>query len=299
MPRDRCRAGGLHARSTGPADPCAGRRRAVPRSAAGAGAASRRARRPRRLSPDHYSRVEQGRQSNVSSEVLDALARALRLDETEHAHLRDLAAPAPRSTTTDPPQRPDPGLLRVMDTLDHVPVLVLGHRGDVRARNALLREVLGRPLEPGSSFARFLFLEPAARERIVLGRLRPGHGRRAAARIRPPAARRPPLDADRRAAHRRPRRRALVGRSRRTRLRLRRQAHPAPRGWRPVVRHRERVGAAGARPAPRRLHDRPDSPTARVLPILASWSDEVPSGAHHAESRMTDSWTAGSERAAS
>jgi transcriptional regulator with XRE-family HTH domain len=47
------------------------------------------------LSPDYYSRLEQGRQSNVSLEVLDALARALRL----------------------------------MATLDHVPVLLLGHRG--------------------------------------------------------------------------------------------------------------------------------------------------------------------------
>lgn len=45
------------------------------------------------LSPDYYSRVEQGRQTNVSVEVLDALARALRLDEVERAHLRDLASP--------------------------------------------------------------------------------------------------------------------------------------------------------------------------------------------------------------
>ncbi|WP_207634401.1 helix-turn-helix domain-containing protein, partial [Candidatus Frankia alpina] len=38
------------------------------------------------LSPDYYSRLEQGRQANVSPEVLDALARALRLDDTERAH---------------------------------------------------------------------------------------------------------------------------------------------------------------------------------------------------------------------
>jgi hypothetical protein len=35
-------------------------------------------------------------------------------------------------------QRPDPGLVPVMAALDHVPVLLLGHRGDVLARNALL-----------------------------------------------------------------------------------------------------------------------------------------------------------------
>jgi transcriptional regulator with XRE-family HTH domain len=40
------------------------------------------------VSPDYYSRLEQGRQSTVSSDVLDALARALRLDEVERVVLR-------------------------------------------------------------------------------------------------------------------------------------------------------------------------------------------------------------------
>lgn len=121
------------------------------------------------LSPDYYSRLEQGRQANISDEVLDALARALRLDEVEHAHLRDLAAPTVRRRAATPQsvQRPDPGLLRLMRTLDHVPVLLLGHRGEVLARNALLVEVLGRPLEPGTSFVRYMFQDPVARERIV------------------------------------------------------------------------------------------------------------------------------------
>ena len=121
------------------------------------------------LSPDYYSRLEQGRQPHVSNEVLDALARALRLDDVEHAHLRDLAAPTSRRRADRPeaPQRPDPGLLRLIDTLDHVPVLLLGRRGEVLANNALLRSVLGRPLEPGTSFVRFLFQDPLARTRIV------------------------------------------------------------------------------------------------------------------------------------
>ncbi len=121
------------------------------------------------LSPEYYSRIEQGRQANISADVLNALARALRLDDVETAHLHDLAAPAtqPRATSTEPVQRPDPGLLRVMATLDHVPVLLLGHRGDVLARNHLLRAVLGDSLEPGASFPRYLFLEPEARQRII------------------------------------------------------------------------------------------------------------------------------------
>lgn len=122
------------------------------------------------VSPDYYSRLEQGRQANVSDSVLDALARALRLDEVERAHLADLANPAPsvRSRgTPEPQQRPDPSLLRVMTALDHVPVLLLGRRGEVLAGNALLTAVLGRALTPGTSFTRFLLQDPVAHARIV------------------------------------------------------------------------------------------------------------------------------------
>lgn len=54
-----------------------------------------------------------------------------------------------------------------MAALDHVPALLLDHRGDVLARNALLPAVLGRSLDPGASFLRFLFQDPLARERIL------------------------------------------------------------------------------------------------------------------------------------
>lgn len=120
------------------------------------------------LSTDHYSRLEQGRQATVSESVLAALTRALRLNEVEAAHLRDLAAPATQARRAAPQvQRPDPGLLRLAATLDHVPVLLLGQRAEVLAHNALLQAVLGRALPPGSSFMNYLFRDPLARERIV------------------------------------------------------------------------------------------------------------------------------------
>jgi transcriptional regulator with XRE-family HTH domain len=121
------------------------------------------------LSPDHYSRLEQGRQHTITEEVLEALSRALRLDDIEQAHLRDLAAPSVRRrwAATERPARADPGMLRLMGALDHVPALLLGRRSQVLARNALLTAVLGTPMEPGSSFADWLFLDPQARARIV------------------------------------------------------------------------------------------------------------------------------------
>lgn len=48
------------------------------------------------VNPDYYSRLEQGRQSGVCRTLLDALARAFGLDETEHAHLIDPADPSAR-----------------------------------------------------------------------------------------------------------------------------------------------------------------------------------------------------------
>ena len=119
------------------------------------------------LSPDHYSRLEQGRQHTVTDEVVEALSRALQLDQVERAHLRDLAAPHRRQVAVwEAPQRPDPGLLRVLTTLDHVPALLLGRRSDILGCNALLRAVLGSEVETGTSFVRWLFLDPRARVRI-------------------------------------------------------------------------------------------------------------------------------------
>ncbi|WP_074996151.1 helix-turn-helix transcriptional regulator [Streptomyces misionensis] len=119
------------------------------------------------LSSDHYSRIEQGRQPTISEDVLEALSRALGLDSVEREHLRHLAAPVRRPPRDDSAaQRADPGLLRVLDNLD-VPGLLLGRRGVVLARNTLLTAVLGAPMEPRSSFLRWLFLDPLARERIV------------------------------------------------------------------------------------------------------------------------------------
>ncbi|WP_305785202.1 helix-turn-helix transcriptional regulator [Symbioplanes lichenis] len=119
------------------------------------------------ISPDHYSRLEQGRQSTLSDDICDALARALRLDEDERRHLRALASPAPRRASAERPQRAEPGLLRIMTALDHVPVLLLGRRSEVLARNPLLDAVLGEPFPPGRSFVRWLLLDSAAQDRIV------------------------------------------------------------------------------------------------------------------------------------
>ncbi|MEU6404226.1 helix-turn-helix transcriptional regulator [Streptomyces sp. NPDC046985] len=232
------------------------------------------------LSADYYSRLEQGRQANVSTGVLDALARALRLDEVEHAHLRDLADPAARHCGGDPDaaQSPAPGLIRVLRTLDHVPVLLLGHRGRVLARNALLAEVLGRPLEPGSSFIRYMFQDPVARERIAnwshFAAATVGMLRRETAR-RPYDDRLARLVNELRTADRDVARwwddHAVVD----FRSTSKRIEHPVAG---PMLFDIEHVVAPDEPEQHLVIYTAdPDSPTARVLPMLASWS-----GAHRA-----------------
>ncbi len=229
------------------------------------------------VSADYYSRLEQGRQANVSVEILDALARALRLDDVERAHLRNLAAPAAprRGHVAESPQRADPGLLRIMTELEHVPVLLLGHRGDVLARNALLPAVLGRQLETGTSFTRFLFLDTLARERIRNWEV---FARAAVAALRLEAGRRP----HDRTLHR------LIDQLR--------AADPdvsawwddhAVRDYASVTKHIRHPEAGDLTfgievvSAPNNPDQRltiytvePDSPTARVLPMLMSWGNE-------------------------
>ncbi|TCK27531.1 helix-turn-helix domain-containing protein [Pseudonocardia endophytica] len=120
------------------------------------------------LSVDYYVRLERGRATNPSASVLDGIARALRLDEAERAHLFDLAGVTPDAhrARRNPPQRPHPGLLRVLDTIEHVPAMIFGRRMDVLAANRLARALIidfdALPLRD-RNIARFVFLDPAAR----------------------------------------------------------------------------------------------------------------------------------------
>src|SRR5689334_7800152 len=74
------------------------------------------------VSPDYYARLEQGRGRNVSDAVLDAVARVLRLDETERQHLFNLARPRDTATAA---QRVRPGVRLLLDMMETVPAFVL------------------------------------------------------------------------------------------------------------------------------------------------------------------------------
>lgn len=109
------------------------------------------------VSVDYYVRLEQGRATQPSEQVLDALARVLGLDETERGHLSRLAR-QPRRGTKTPSGWVRPELLRVLNLLTDAPALLMNHRLDVQGGNRLAGLLFGRPL-PCLNIARHLFLE--------------------------------------------------------------------------------------------------------------------------------------------
>jgi transcriptional regulator with XRE-family HTH domain len=118
------------------------------------------------VSVDYYVRLEQGRAGHPSESVLEALARALQLDETEQAHLHELARPPrPRRRRRRRP-RVRPELRRLLERMDGIPAFVLGPRMDVLAWNPLAAAMMGDfgALAPHHrNIPRHVFLDPGSR----------------------------------------------------------------------------------------------------------------------------------------
>ncbi|HKS02819.1 MAG TPA: helix-turn-helix transcriptional regulator [Arthrobacter sp.] len=120
------------------------------------------------ISTDYYTRLEQGRNIHASRAVLDSLARALRLDAGEQAHMMNLLRHCAESTRSPLPlQTVRPGLRQLLDAMGDVPALVLGRRTDVLAGNrmAFLLFADFPELPPGErNLTRWLVLDPRARK---------------------------------------------------------------------------------------------------------------------------------------
>ncbi|MFF3171188.1 helix-turn-helix domain-containing protein [Streptomyces sp. NPDC057900] len=124
------------------------------------------------VSVAYYTRLEQGNSGNVSGEVLDAIARALRLSDTEHAHLTHLANPKTKKkrAAAARPQRLRAELQHLIDAMESVPAYVLGRRMEILASNRMARALLGdeTTLPPEErNMARIVFLDPNSRDLYV------------------------------------------------------------------------------------------------------------------------------------
>jgi transcriptional regulator with XRE-family HTH domain len=92
-----------------------------------------------------YTWLEQGRDIKPSPQVLDALARALRLDVAERAHVFHLARVELPLPAGDYPREAPPELRAVVDGLMPNPAYLIGPRADVLAWNRVAARVIGEP----------------------------------------------------------------------------------------------------------------------------------------------------------
>ncbi|GAA3967780.1 helix-turn-helix transcriptional regulator [Actinomadura viridis] len=143
------------------------------------------------MSVDYVVRLEQGRSSQPSVQLLGALARALRLSEDERDHLFHLAGhrPPPADGVA---RLARAGLMRMLDLLGRTPALVLSDLGEVLAQNRAAVLLMGD--HTGfSGDRRYVvyrwFTDPAARA-VCPPEEQGHHGRQLVADLRAAAGRR-------------------------------------------------------------------------------------------------------------
>ncbi len=112
------------------------------------------------ISSAYYLRLEQGRATSPSAQVVDALARALRLDTRSTQYLHALAAPAAGGISD-----PDVSAHALAEVIDQflMPAIVVNRYRDVLAANPLARS-LSPEFTPGQNVVRWRLLDPAAKE---------------------------------------------------------------------------------------------------------------------------------------
>ena len=123
------------------------------------------------VSTDWYIRLEKGHIAGVSEDVLDAVARALQLDEAEREHLFNLARAARPMRTPRRRSQPQlrPSLTRILDSMTGVAAFIRNARLDVLAINPLGKALYAPVFELADAdrrvpnIARFNFLDPRAR----------------------------------------------------------------------------------------------------------------------------------------
>jgi transcriptional regulator with XRE-family HTH domain len=124
------------------------------------------------VSLDYYTRLERGNIRGASESVLNAIARALQLDDVERAHLFDLARTTPvksAARSRKPATRSvRASVQRVLDNLA-VPAVVFNAQQGLIASNLMGRALFAPHFEAERpNLARFIFLDPRAKSLISL-----------------------------------------------------------------------------------------------------------------------------------
>lgn len=126
------------------------------------------------VSVEYYAKLERGSIAGASASVLDAVSRALELDDTERAHLLDLARAADGIPTSARSRRKTsptgPGRISrqwALDAITEGVAFVRDAQFDLLATNALGAAFYSPVIGDGGrtpNLARFQFLDPASRD---------------------------------------------------------------------------------------------------------------------------------------
>ena len=125
------------------------------------------------VSVDYYTRLERGNLNGVSEQVLDAIARALELDDTERAHLFNLARAENlphRSRKSAPASAIKPSVQAILDALVLAPAYVRNARLDVLAVNDLGKALFPHVFDHSDgqpNLARAQFLDARSRSFFI------------------------------------------------------------------------------------------------------------------------------------
>ncbi|WFG42185.1 helix-turn-helix domain-containing protein [Pseudonocardia alni] len=113
------------------------------------------------ISVDYYVRLEKGRDTNPSAQVLTALARVLQLDAAATAHLHGLVRPGEPDTPGPAGEEVPEGSRLLLDAVG-LPAFVESRAFDVLAANAAAG-ALSPAIRPGANRLRSMFLDDAER----------------------------------------------------------------------------------------------------------------------------------------
>lgn len=128
------------------------------------------------VSVTYLTRLEQGQSQNASDSIVDALARALRLDVDERAHLHTLARPAPvKRPRAAAPEVAKPGAVQLLHAMSAVPAVLLGRFNDILAWNDAGHRLLAghldvdapRSIDDRPNQIRLLFLDEHTRDLYI------------------------------------------------------------------------------------------------------------------------------------
>ncbi|ULN35335.1 helix-turn-helix transcriptional regulator [Mycolicibacterium smegmatis] len=118
------------------------------------------------VSTDYYRRLEQGREEHPSVQVLNALARALRMDAPATAYLIGLVHPAPHAKIREPNRMVSAGMHLILEQGLHVPALIVDPGLNILAMNPYAT-VLYDGFGQTDNLAHMVFLDPAGRDFYV------------------------------------------------------------------------------------------------------------------------------------